>query len=51
MNTATILVGTLVLVIFVAIVARGIHNRRHGKSGCSCGGNCGSCGGCGGCHE
>lgn len=48
MNAPTILVGTLVLVIFVAIVARGIYNRRHGKHGCSCGGNCGSCGGC---HE
>lgn len=51
MNAPTILVGTLVLVTFVAIVARGIYNRRHGKRGCSCGGNCGSCGGCGGCHE
>ena len=28
--------------ICAAIVARGIHNRRHGKSSCSCGGSCGS---------
>lgn len=51
MNAPTILVGTLVLVVFVAIVGRGIYNKRHGRGGCSCGGNCGSCGGCGGCHE
>ena len=32
---------------FVAIVGKGIYNRRHGKSSCSCGGSCG--GGCGHC--
>jgi len=51
MNAPTIIAGLIVLVVFVAIVGRGIYNKRHGKRGCSCGGNCGSCGGCGGCHE
>ena len=39
----------LVLAVIVAIlVARGIYNRRRGRSSCSCGGNCGACGmGCG----
>ena len=35
--------------VFVAIVGRGIYNKRHGRGGCSCGGNCGSCGGCSSC--
>ncbi|MGI6255686.1 MAG: FeoB-associated Cys-rich membrane protein [Acutalibacter sp.] len=39
----TILLGSLIAVIFFAIVGKGIYNRRHHKSGC------GSCGGCGGC--
>ena len=36
----------IVLVVFAAIVGKGIYNRRHGKGGCSCGGDCGACGGC-----
>lgn len=40
-NLPTILVGLVVLCVFVAIIARGIHNRKSGKGGCSCG--CGSC--------
>ena len=32
--------------LFVAIVGRGIYNKRHGRGGCSCGGDCGACGGC-----
>ena len=44
MNPATILVGLLVLAIFVAIIARGIYNRRHHK------GSCGSCPSSGLCH-
>ena len=50
MNPATILVGLLVLAIFVAIIARGIYNRRHHKGSCSCGGSCGSCPSSGLCH-
>lgn len=48
MNLPTIIIGLVVLAIFVAIVARGVHNRKNGKGGCSCGGDCASCGGS--CH-
>ena len=48
MNAPTILIGLIIFVLFAAIVARGIHNKRQGKGGCSCGGDCGACGG--GCH-
>lgn len=36
-NLSTLLVGLVVLAIFVAIVARGIYNRKQGKGGCACG--------------
>ncbi len=49
MNLPTIIIGLVVLGIFVAIVARGIHNRKNGKGGCSCGSDCGACGGS--CHD
>ena len=48
MEWPTILVATVVAGIFIAIVVCGIINKKKGKGGCSCGGNCGSCG-CG-CH-
>ncbi|MBU5627570.1 FeoB-associated Cys-rich membrane protein [Oscillibacter sp. MSJ-2] len=48
MNLPTILISLLILAVFIAIVARGICNKKHGKGGCSCGGDCGDCGG--GCH-
>lgn len=48
MNVPTIIGTVIVAAIFIAIVARGIYNKRHGKGGCSCGGDCGNCG-C--CHE
>ena len=44
MNAPTILIGLIIFVLFAAIVARGIHNTRQGKGGCSCGGSCSSCG-------
>lgn len=44
-NLSSILVGLAVAAVFVAIVARGIWNRVHGKGGC-CGGNCAGCGCC-----
>ena len=50
MNVPTLVIGIIVLAIFVAIVGRGIYNKRHGKGGCSCGGECGGCGGCDSCH-
>lgn len=45
MNAPTIIVGLIVLAVFAAIVGKGIYNRRHGRGGCSCGGDCGACGG------
>lgn len=47
MNAPTIIIGLIILAVFVAIVGKGIYNRRHGKSSCSCGGSCGR--GCGHC--
>ena len=41
MNVPT-LIGALII---LAIVGRGIYNRKHGKSGCSCGGDCDCCSG------
>jgi len=50
MNAPTIIAALIVLVVFAAIVGKGIYNRRHGKGGCSCGGSCGTCGACSACH-
>ena len=47
-NLSTILISLVILAVFVAIVAKGIYNRRHHKGGCSCGGSCGTCAAC--CH-
>ena len=46
MNAPTILIALVIAAVFVAIVARGIHNRRQGKGGCGCE----SCPGHGACH-
>ena len=46
MNAPTIIAALIVLVVFAAIVGKGIYNRRHGKGGCASGGDCGACGGC-----
>lgn len=32
MNAPTIIIGLIILAVFVAIVGKGIYNRRHGKS-------------------
>lgn len=40
MNLPTIIVSALVAALFLAVLLRGIYNRRHGKGGC-----CG-CSGC-----
>lgn len=42
MNWQTILVLSIVAVIFAAIIVKGIINKKNGKSSCSCG----SCSGC-----
>ena len=41
-NLATIIVGAIVFAVFIAIIVRGVINRKNGKHGCSCG--CHSCG-------
>jgi len=46
MNLPTILIGLAVLALFVAVVAKLIHDHRSGKGGCSCGGDCSRCKGC-----
>lgn len=38
---STLLIGLVVAGVFVAIVVRGVRNRKQGKSSCSCG-----CSGC-----
>lgn len=40
----TVIIASLVAVVFSAIVIRGIINRKKGRYGCSCGGSCGTCG-------
>lgn len=40
----TIIGASVVGLIVILIYARQIRNKRIGKGGCSCGGNCGACG-------
>ncbi len=47
---STILISFAIFAVCAAITYRGVQNRRHGKSSCSCGGSCGSCGCSGMCH-
>ena len=42
----TVLVASIVAVIFVAIVVNEIIKKKKGKSSCSCGKSCGACGLC-----
>ncbi len=42
----TIIVASIIGLIFVAIVVNEIRKKIQGKSSCSCGGNCGACGLC-----
>ena len=44
LNWPTIIVATVVAVVFLAIVINGIRNKKKGKHSCSCGGSCGACG-------
>ena len=48
MNAPTIVIGLVILAVFVAILARGIYNKKHHKGGCGCG--CDSCPSSGICH-
>ena len=47
-NLPTIPMAAAVALVFLAIVARGVYNRRHHKGGCGCG--CDSCPNSGACH-
>ncbi len=44
MNFQSYIILAVVIAVFLAIVIKGIKNKKEGKSSCSCGGNCGSCG-------
>ena len=46
LSPGAVLVCLVLAAVVIAIIARGVHNLRKGRSGCSCGGSCGSCGGC-----
>ncbi|MBQ4088834.1 MAG: FeoB-associated Cys-rich membrane protein [Clostridia bacterium] len=46
---ATWIVGGVLLVVVCAIIRKMIKDKRAGKGGCSCGGDCGHCSG--GCHH
>lgn len=46
MDWPTIIVASIIGVIFVAIILTRIIDRKKGKASCSCGGNCGACGAC-----
>lgn len=50
MNIPTLIGALLVAAVFIAIVARSRYNKKRGKGGCSCGGDCGSCPSGGACH-
>ena len=41
---ATVIIASIVAILFVAIIASEIHKKKTGKSACGC--SCGSCDGC-----
>ena len=45
-NLATIIVALVLLAVVVLVIRKMIRDKRQGKGGCSCGGNCASCGVC-----
>lgn len=44
MDWPTIIVGSIVAIIVLSVIIRGVINIKKGKHSCSCGGSCGSCG-------
>ena len=46
---ATVIIASIVAILFVAIIASEIHKKKTGKSACGC--SCGSCDGCSACHQ
>ena len=51
MGWITYVIAAVIGAIFVGIIAKGIYNRKKGKSSCSCGGSCGGCAMNGACHS
>lgn len=49
MNLSSVIVALLISVICVAIIVKGVINRKNGKSSCSCG--CGGCAMADVCHK
>lgn len=47
----TIIIATVIALVFIAIVVNGLLNKKKGKHSCSCGSGCGSCGMNGLCHS
>ena len=45
-NAATIIISLVLLAVVCLIVWKLVKDKRSGKGGCSCGGNCASCGVC-----
>ncbi len=45
-NLPTLLVGLAVLALFAAVVVKLVRDKKRGKGGCSCGGDCAHCGAC-----
>ena len=45
---ATVIIASIVAILFVAIIASEIHKKKTGKSACGC--SCGSCDGCSACR-
>lgn len=45
-NAATIIISLVLLAAVCLIVRKLVKDKRSGKGGCSCGGNCASCGVC-----
>ena len=39
----TVLVGSVIAALFVAVIISEVKKKKSGKSSCSCGGNCGAC--------
>ncbi len=50
MNLPTIIVLSIVVLVFLAIVIKQIRDKKAGKCSCSCGGSCGGCAFSGTCH-
>ncbi len=50
MNVPTIIVASIVALIFFAIIIKAIVDKKNGKSSCSCGCSCSGCAMKGTCH-